>query len=75
MSKTKPFLINFKKICLEKTLSLLNRFLLYVSKQRFNRTVFELFFVKKAVNIESHLSKIKKLKFLKISLKIICFFS
>ena len=63
-----PDRISFKKMCLEKVVNLLNRFLFTVHKHLFVIEIFELSFVvdfnfKKAF----HLIKIKKLKFIKIT--------
>ena len=68
-----PDLISFKNICLEKVVNLLNRFLFIPCKHLFVIEIFELFLVKN-LNFKNafHLTKVKKLKFLKIDFKIKC---
>jgi hypothetical protein len=71
-----PDLINFKKICLEKVVSLFNRFLFTPSKHLFVRETFEFFWIKRFKFKKAfHRTKVKKLKFFKIDLKIKSWFS
>ena len=71
-----PFLISFKKICLEKEVKKLIRDLLIVFKQIFDIDILEFFF-DKFFNFKKafHLNKLKKLRFLNINFKINCSFS
>jgi len=65
-----PDLINFKKTCLEKGVNLLNFLLFIVFKHLADRETGE-FFLARPLNFKNafHLTKIKKLKLLKIDFK------